>query len=88
MSRYVISNAYPGWFPGLPMFLSRHLAQWHTLATTAVSPAQERGSSTLALRAELRSGHNPKGGAESDVALPAALRLKDRGPLNTDQAGA
>ena len=70
MSRYVISNAYPGWFPGLPMFLSRHLAQWHTLATTAVSPAQERGSSTLALRAELRSGHNPQGGAKRTELFP------------------
>ena len=88
MSRYVISNAYPGWFPGLPMFLSRHLAQWHTLATTAVSPAQERGSSTLALRAELRSGHNPKGGAKRDGALPAAPGVKDNDPLNTVQAGA
>ena len=34
------------------------------------------------------AGYNPKVGAENDGALPVALRLKDRGPLNTDQAGA
>ena len=84
MSRYVISNAYPGWFPGLPMFLSR---LWHPLATTVVSPAQERGSSTLALRAELRSGQNPQGGAKRTELYPLRQGGKDNSSLNTVQAG-
>ena len=75
----------PVWFPGLPIFPTRN---WHILTTTVVSPTQERGSLTLALRAELRSGHNPYGGAKKDGALPAAPGVKDNDPLNTVQAGA
>ena len=63
MSRYVISNGNPCVVSGLGHIPNLTCRLAHT-SNHRGSPAREGGPLTLALRAELRSGHNPQGGAK------------------------
>ena len=69
MSLYVIYNAYPGWFPGLPMFLSRHLAPTSNhrgLPRPGKGVFNSGAPGRAALRAE------PARGSQKDSARPSA----------------
>ena len=69
MSRYVISNGNPVRFPGSAVFLTSHDLCTYLLLPW-FPPAREGGPLTLALRAGLRSGHNPQGGAKRTEPVP------------------